>query len=138
MKLILPSKQTPNASKGGVRFQWSGPKTIEFDLTAYARRIAAMSCTVMGDNLFKGWRPDGSGLMPARKKDGRPRGQGSRISQALSFRPVGKNAFKIAAWEEQPGHLKRILGDVPLKPPPFEKLKVAVQTAIQHSWVVKK
>jgi hypothetical protein len=103
---------------------------IEVDEEAVARGMATVVAREMGMNLRKGIKPDGSGPMPGRRKDGRPRGKGSRIAMAIAPVRVGKGRYTIAAHKEEQGHLARILQEVPFDAPSPEKMQRALNNVV--------
>lgn len=117
---------------GQVRASWSGGK-IEIDEVAFIGRVADAAATVMGQNLYKGLTPDGSGTMPPRKKDGKPRGQGSQIARALASVSIGAGVWLIAAHKEIQGHLARIMQEIPLRAPPLSALGFAIRRAFERA-----
>lgn len=124
-KLDLAAAANRNAGKGQV---WTGGK-IDTNPTPFLELVVRAIAAKMGLNLFNGIRPDGSGSMPGRKSDGEPRGKGSKIARALHPRKLSDREWFIAAHLERPGHLARIMGDVPLKPPPLKEIRDAVSRA---------
>lgn len=119
-----------NATSGGVRAQWKGGR-VELDETMFVDLVARGVAARMGANIHNGLKPDGTGPMPGRKKDGQPRGQGSLISRALAALQVGSLTWIIAAHQERLGHLARILQGVPFLPPPIDRIRDAVHNAFQ-------
>jgi len=120
------------AAKGKVRVNWSGGK-IDIDEQGFIGRVADALATVMGANLYRGLRTDGSGPMPGRKKDGTPRGKGSAIARAIAALPSGPGEWFLTAHREIPGHLMRIFQEVDFKPPPLERIRMAVIKAFERS-----
>lgn len=134
MKLDLsPLTRKPNAASGSVRAEVTGPAAIEFDEDAFFGRLAEYTARRMARNIFEGRRPDGSGPMPGRKKDGRPRGLGAMVALALHAAQGVGLEWLIAAHREAPGHLARILGGIPLRPPPLARLLEEVKRAFTRS-----
>lgn len=130
--------QTSNATAGGVRATWSGVKSIELDAEKFLGAVAQAAATVMGQNLYRGWRPDGAGPMPGREKDGRPRGTGALIALRLTGRQIGPAGWLIGPDREIPGHLGRILRGVPFKAPPFATLERPIHFAFEKATKVQK
>lgn len=134
MKLDLSKLTRPtNASRGPVRVEVTGPRAIEFDEQGFIGRIADAWAAVMKQNLYNGMRPDGAGGMPGREKDGKPRGQGAEILQTIHSERRGGLDFRIEPYEKTPGHLSRILREVPFTPPPLDTLKTPVDQAFDKS-----
>lgn len=130
MKIDLAhALQTERSSGGAARASWSGPKAIEVDSDRFLGAVAQAAATVMGQNLHRGIRPDGAGPMPGREKDGRPRGLGSLIALRLTGRQIGAAGWLIAPDREIPGHLARILREVPFRPPSFRALETPIHMA---------
>lgn len=119
-----------NATTGKVRSTWSGGK-LHFNEQLFLELVVRAVAATMGLNLYNGLRPDGSGPMPGRKKDGEPRGKGSKIARALHPKKVGALSWFIAAHLENPGHLGRIMGGVPLQAPPIERIRAGVHRAYE-------
>jgi len=115
-------------SKGRVRQEWTGGK-IQIDETKFLDLVVRAAAITMSANLSRGLRPDGSAAMPGRKKDGRPRGMGSAIAGHLTAISTGALEWVIAAHHEIPGHLKRIMQDVPLLAPPMATIRAGVHAA---------
>ncbi len=131
MKLDLAAAANLNATSGkGARAIWAGGK-IEINEEALIGQLADALATVMGQNLNRGYQPDGLGSMPGRKKDGKPRGQGSAISLALASVPQGNLTWLIAAHRERAGHLARIMQEVAFRAPRLDSLPPAV---IKRCW----
>jgi hypothetical protein len=135
MKLDLAAAlgQTSNAAAGGVRAVFSGLKTIEIDEETFVGRIVDARAFAMGQNLHRGLRPDGSAPMPGRKKDGQPRGLGALLALRLKGGKTGALTWRIAPDREIPGHLARILREVPFLPPSLERLRAAVNVAFEKA-----
>ncbi len=100
------------ASRGA--FQITG--VLEVDLGAFAEEFAVELAAQIRNNLSSATRPDGKGAMPGRKSDGRPRGEGAAIVQTIAAAQKSETSWTIAAVEDVPGHLRRILKKVPLRP----------------------
>ena len=125
------SKATTGKLRAGA--EWTGGK-IEIDEAGFVGRLADGVAMMMGQNLYRGMRPDGGGPMPGRKEDGKPRGKGSSIARALnSIQQGSRLEWLIAAHREQPGHLARIMQEVPLRAPPLETLKKWINEAFKRS-----
>lgn len=105
----------------GTKIEITGGK-FDVDTVALKKGLADIIAKQMGQNLYNGMRPDGSGLMPPRRKGG-SRGAGSRIALAIAAVADGVGGFAIAAHREYRGHLKRILFDVPFRSPPLASLQ---------------
>lgn len=135
MKLDLSklTRQTLNAPKGAVRVEISGPSAIEFDEKAFLGRITNAMAAAMRANLANGIRPDGAGGMPGRERDGKPRGMGAQILETIQSHEIGTLDWRVAPNEKHPGHLSRILREVPFTPPPLETLKTPVDQAFEKS-----
>jgi hypothetical protein len=58
---------------------------------------------------------------------------GSAISRALASVQTGPLEWTIAAHKEIEGHLARIMREVPLQVPPFEKFATAIRMAFERS-----
>lgn len=139
MKIDLtPLTRKLNAASGAVRLECTGPAAIELDEDAFGGRLAEYTARRMARNLFEGRRPDGTGSMPGRKKDGQPRGLGAKVALALHAAQGGEGQWLIAAHREDPGHLARILGEVPLRSPPMEQMKAEVDQAFSRSITVRR
>lgn len=121
-----------NGPRGQVRALWQGGQ-LEIDEIGFIGRLANAVATVMGQNIFRGDQPDGSGSMPGRKLDGRPRGMGAAIARALAAVQTGPLEWTIAAHKEIQGHLARIMREVPLRPPPFDRFATAIRMAFERS-----
>jgi hypothetical protein len=132
LDLAAVAGQIMNGPRGKVRALWEGGQ-LEIDEVAFVGRLANAVATVMGQNLFRGDQPDGSGAMPGRKLDGRPRGMGAAIARALAAVQTGPLEWTIAAHKEIQGHLARIMREVPLRPPPFDRFAVAIRMAFERS-----
>lgn len=133
LDLAAAAQAIANASKGRVRVEFTGGK-IEIDEAAFVGRLADAVATAMGQNLYRGMRPDGSGLMPGRKLDDRPRGKKALVARAIASVQRGdKLEWLLGAHRERPGHLERILQEVPLRPPPLETLRVPIAIAFRRS-----
>jgi hypothetical protein len=130
LDLVAAAQRNAGARTGGVSAVWTGG-VIDLDPDRFLELLARAVAIAMGSNIFNGRRPDGSGPMPGRKKDGEPRGKGASIARALAPRRSGPRSFFIAAHLENLGHLARIMGDVPLLNPPLEALQEAVHRAFQ-------
>lgn len=124
-----------NGPRGKIRAQWEGGK-LEIDEVGFIGRLAQAVATVMGQHIFRGRKPDGSGPMPGRLKDGRPRGQGSAISRALAAVQSGPLEWTIAAHREIQGHLARIMRETEFRPPPFDTFAAAIRQAFNRSVAV--
>jgi hypothetical protein len=111
-----------------VRATWTGGQ-IEIDEVKFLDLLARAIAIVMGQNLFQGQKPDGSGPMPARKYDGQPRATGARIARALAPQKNGRLSWFIAAHREKIGHLARLMKDIPFRAPPLGNLRAAVRAA---------
>lgn len=110
---------------------------IKVDEAAVARGIAVVVARRMSLNLMRGIMPDGSGPMPGRKKDGRPRGKSSKIAFGITPVRTGTGKFNIAAHREKQGHLYRILQEVPFRAPPMtsmqKEINAVVAKAVKYS-----
>jgi hypothetical protein len=125
----LAAAANAKAPKGGpARAIWSGGK-INIDEVKLLELVARAIAITMGRNLNNGIRPDGSGAMPPRKYDGKPRGLGAQIALALAPIKVGTIAWLIAAHREKAGHLARLMAGVPFSAPPLEPIRAAVKSA---------
>ncbi len=124
------ARQTSNGTTGKVRAEWSGG-AIKIDESKFLDLVARAIAMTMGNHLFEGRRPDGSGPMPARQYDGQPRGQGARIARALAPVQTGPLTWIIAAHREQIGHMQRLMKDVPFRAPPIEAIRTAVHRAFE-------
>jgi hypothetical protein len=93
------------------------PAKLEIDIGAVAVALGEAWAADMRENLLAGRRPDGKGSMPARQGGGR-RGEGTGTVASISLR-WGKNSNRmvIAADEENPGTLRRILRGILFRPP---------------------
>lgn len=132
MKLDIASAVAKsNASTGPVRVEVVSGGVIEIDEAVFLELFARAIGTTMGANLSQGLRPDGSGPMPGRKLDGRPRGEGAAVVRNLFPKLVGPGVQLIAAHRERLGHLARIMGNVPFHPPPIAKIRAGVMRALQ-------
>lgn len=132
MKLDLsPLTRKLNDASGVVRVE--GPASIELDPDALLGRLADAAAHMMGQNILNGRRPDGGGMMPGRERDGRPRGLGAQVAATLHAERLGSMRWRIVANEKKPGHLARILREVPLRPPPLERFQAAVDAAFAKS-----
>jgi hypothetical protein len=110
MKIDLAAalrKQNPAA--GHLRAVWRGVAAIDVDEDVFVGRTAGALAFAMGAHLHRGRRTDGRGAMPARQKDGRPRGVGSQIAMRITAQQVRRLTWRIAPPREIPGHLARIM-----------------------------
>jgi hypothetical protein len=117
---------------GSSRATWTGGK-IEIDEEKFLDLIVRAIANVMGQNIYQGQRPDGSGPMPAREYDGKPRGTGARIARALAPVKTGRLSWFIAAHREKIGHLARLMAGVPFRSPPIERIRDAVRAAFDSA-----
>lgn len=133
MALKFPTISGPPIirARGGNRVEitFDGP-TVEIDEQVFADALAKGVAARMGRNIRKGLKSDGSGPMPGRKKDGRPRGKGSRIAMAISPKKTADLEYEIAAHQELPGHLARILRGVPFDAPPYATMKPLINSVL--------
>lgn len=134
MKLDLAkaAAQMTNTQMRTFAAKWIG-STVEIQEDEFVSRIADAFATAMGQNLYRGLKPDGSGPMPGRKSDGKPRGMGSAIARAIASRARGDRTWFIAAHRETEGHLSRIMQDVEFKAPPIETIGPAIKAAFRKA-----
>lgn len=106
-------------------------RPVTFDVEGLAGALASAQAAAMAANMERGIRPDGSGSMPGRRRDGRPRGLGAAVLRSIEARRTGTLEYLIRAWREQkPGQLARILREVPFTPPPLARMPAAVDAAL--------
>lgn len=92
---------------------WTGGN-ITADTDRFEETYANAQAASIAKNLSEGNRPDGTGSMPISRTSKRPRGQGSRTAASIKARKRGPGNWVIAADEDVPGKLGRILKGIPL------------------------
>lgn len=98
------------------------------DVGAVALAVANAWAEDMRENLLAGRRPDGKGAMPMVKEGGRHRGEGTGTVSSIRARWSGSlNRLVVAADEDDPGTLARILRGIPFRPPLVSARVAAVQ-----------